>query len=173
MNRSLTSKASRWNRRERKIVSIVHNCKYSFFFILVSLFLGGIDRESFPFFSLSLSLFFIACCAFSINYPRRQQQQQRNFCFDICINSIIIFLFAYMYSLFCYRDNINELFLFLSSIWNNLFNLCVSFRDFFFFPLLSLSFLLYYTCLVRVGANLTYACRDRYARTHIHTYIHN
>ena len=36
---------------------------------------------------------------------------------------------------------------------------------FFFF-----SFLLYYTCLARLGANLTYACRDRYAHTHTHIY---
>ncbi len=135
------------------------------FFILVSFFLDVIESH------FLFSPIFVACCAFSINYPKRQQQQQRNFLYlHKQYHHYSFSHFAYVLS-FCYRDNINELFLFfsLSRSFFLLFgtiSLIYVFLSRFFF---SLSFLLYYTCLVRVGANLTYACRDRYA--HTYTYI--
>ncbi len=111
----------------------MHNCKYSIlFFILVSLFFGY-DRESFPFFSL----FFAYCCAFSINYPRRQQ---RNFLY-LHKQYYSCSLISHMYSYFVIEIILMSFFffslslslsLFLSCIWNNLFNLCVSFEIFFF-----------------------------------------
>lgn len=64
VNRSLTSKASRWNRRERKIVSIVHNCKYSsssFSFFHSHFSSLRWDRESFPFFLPGFFLYLLLC----------------------------------------------------------------------------------------------------------------
>ncbi len=136
-------------------MSIVHNCEYSFF--LFSSFFSGSNRESFP-------LFFLAWCPFSINYPNRQQSQRIS-CFYICINSIIIILsiLSHMYLYFVIEIILMSFFFFSLSFFLLFGTISL------IYVFLSSFFSLFYFIIVvwwGVGANLTYAYRDRYAHTY-------
>jgi len=121
---------------------------------------------------LFFPLFFAYCCAFSINYPRRQQ---RNFLY-LHKQYYSCSLISHMYSYFVIEIILMSFFFFSLSLSLSLsfflvfgtISLIYVFLSRFFF---SLSFLLYYSCFVRVGANLTYACRDRYAHTYTYTQL--
>ena len=181
VNRSLTSKADTDRiEAKRKIVSIVHNCEYFLFHshqIFVLLFRCA--SQSVPFLFLSAKhLTHIIPKDDDEGEEEEEEKKAKSF---ICLNGIIIsiiILFLPMYVFLSLLIEITLMSVFLSFslvTWNNLFNLCVSFESFLlaFFSSSSSSpsLRLYYSCLVRVGANLTYACRDRYAHTYIYTQL--